>query len=745
MYLRKIVANGFKSFADKVVITLSREHISGIVGPNGSGKSNVIDAVRWVMGEQNAKMLRGEKATDIIFAGSEKRKPLAMAEVSLIFDNSLPSQFCPPEYRHEPEIELTRRIYIDGEREYLINKKICRLKDIVSFFVSAGIGGRSYSMIQQGQVDRILQAKPEEIREMIDEAAGIALFKQRKLETEKRLEAITLNLSRLDDIFVEVTNQIANLKEQVQKAQEWQDLSAKLKGWEVELFAHNFAFFAKNIEELTLKIDAFNTEETAAISESASLEGEYERKRAKLEEADPQLQWIHNKIISHREAIARLETELIHQQESTDTAKKQLASYSGSWQDDEEEFLRFESQVKETEQFLKDSTRLIAELRDKAAHFEERLEYVDEEQRVFDQQIESFSSERGRLDNLLSNLRDRGEHLKKEMANLARDKVEIESKLSDLDGDLSKTDILSEAMGVKISQYQKQITQYYQVKSKTELDMLDKEKDLKNRRRQIEEAQTKRIEFQVGYQTIEEIEKNSQDLPSLVSKYLAENGQPEGLDLIVLTDLISFDHEKNALTENCRNVFEKWSERLILESFADLAKLDAFVKEQGWGIVPVSILVSEKSSAPEEINRFCLQEGLYTASQVLTYNQEQKQLAAFLASLVFIPEGGVIPSDKVLAKVTFFAANGMVSEGGISFLVGESQAGDGALSRKVKKDELLAELTRADAKLSDLTEKSRKCEFDIEASKKELTQLDQNLLKANKLTMEMEVEARGLA
>ena len=180
MYLKKIISSGFKSFADKVTITLEKNHITGIVGPNGSGKSNVIDSVRWVMGEQNAKMLRGEKATDIIFAGSEKRKPLGLAEVTLIFDNNEASAVCPPEFRSEPEISLTRRLYMDGQREYFINKKPCRLKDIVNFFTSTGLGGRSYSMIQQGQVDRILQAKPEQLREIIEEAAGTLVFKKKK-------------------------------------------------------------------------------------------------------------------------------------------------------------------------------------------------------------------------------------------------------------------------------------------------------------------------------------------------------------------------------------------------------------------------------------------------------------------------------------------------------------------------------------------------------------------------------------
>lgn len=140
MHLKKLVISGFKSFADRTTFVFDRG-ITGIVGPNGSGKSNIIDAVRWVMGEQNAKYLRGQAATDIIFAGSDKRKPLGMAEVTLVFDNSDFSPFCPAEYRSESQIALTRRLYMDGGREYLINKKPCRLKDIVNFFMVTGLGG----------------------------------------------------------------------------------------------------------------------------------------------------------------------------------------------------------------------------------------------------------------------------------------------------------------------------------------------------------------------------------------------------------------------------------------------------------------------------------------------------------------------------------------------------------------------------------------------------------------------------
>ena len=214
MHLKRLTVHGFKSFADKVVLNFDKG-ITGIVGPNGSGKSNVIDSVRWVMGEQNAKNLRGEKALDIIFAGSDKRKALSMAEVALTFDNTEDTGVCPPEYRHEPEITLGRRLYADGEREYFINRKPCRLKDIVQFFAITGLGGRSYSMIQQGQVDRILNAKPEDVREILEEAAGTLVYKQRKLEAQKKLEETGLNLSRVEDILLEVEKQQGSIESQV--------------------------------------------------------------------------------------------------------------------------------------------------------------------------------------------------------------------------------------------------------------------------------------------------------------------------------------------------------------------------------------------------------------------------------------------------------------------------------------------------------------------------------------------------
>jgi chromosome segregation protein len=208
MYLKSIEVHGFKSFANKIVLEF-HDGITGIVGPNGSGKSNVADAVRWVLGEQSAKQLRGAKMEDVIFSGTQTRKPLGYAYVAITLDNS--DHKLPIEYE---EVTVARRVYRSGESEYLINGTSCRLKDVNELFLDTGIGKEGYSIIGQGQIDKILSGKPEDRRELFDEAAGIVKFKRRKYAAEKNLEEEKLNLSRITDIIREIEKQLSPLEKQ---------------------------------------------------------------------------------------------------------------------------------------------------------------------------------------------------------------------------------------------------------------------------------------------------------------------------------------------------------------------------------------------------------------------------------------------------------------------------------------------------------------------------------------------------
>lgn len=244
MYLKRLELQGFKSFANRTVLEF-KQGITAVIGPNGSGKSNIVDAIRWVLGEQSMKSLRGTKSEDIIFAGTQNRKSLGFAEVSMVIDNS--DQSLPIEYA---EVTVTRRIYRTGESGYFINKVPCRLKDINELFMDTGIGKDGYSIIGQGRIDEILSNKSEDRRKIFEEAAGIVKYRTRRDETEKKLEQTRLNLVRINDILSEIEANIEPLREQSDKAKKYLELKEKLKNIEVGLYLYKIDSFKSKLEEL---------------------------------------------------------------------------------------------------------------------------------------------------------------------------------------------------------------------------------------------------------------------------------------------------------------------------------------------------------------------------------------------------------------------------------------------------------------------------------------------------------------
>lgn len=244
LHLKKVCIQGFKSFADRTEIEF-KEGITAIVGPNGSGKSNVSDAIRWVLGEQSVKVLRGNKMEDVIFSGTETRKALGYAEVTIVFDNRDGS--IPIDYQ---EVAVTRRMFRSGESEYYINKNSCRLKDVRELFMDTGIGKDGYSIIGQGRIDEILSTKPEDRRNIFEEAAGIIKYKAKKAEAEKKLESTNSNLIRIKDIILELQKQHDSLKEQANKARIFLDLSKKVKEVEINLLIREIEALREEIDNI---------------------------------------------------------------------------------------------------------------------------------------------------------------------------------------------------------------------------------------------------------------------------------------------------------------------------------------------------------------------------------------------------------------------------------------------------------------------------------------------------------------
>src|SRR5947209_11056243 len=230
MKLRRLEISGFKSFADRAVFSFD-DGVTGVVGPNGCGKSNVVDAIRWAMGEQSAKHLRGRAMEDVIFAGSESRPATGMAEVSLSFQND--GRLVPPQYAGFGEITVTRRLFRNGDSEYQINKTPCRLLDITELFLGTGVGTRAYSIIEQGRIGLIVSAKPEDRRAIIEEAAGVTKYKARRKQAERKLEATEQNLLRLSDVVVEVKQRLSTLERSAKKAEKFRELRGELRDLEL--------------------------------------------------------------------------------------------------------------------------------------------------------------------------------------------------------------------------------------------------------------------------------------------------------------------------------------------------------------------------------------------------------------------------------------------------------------------------------------------------------------------------------
>ena len=270
MKIKRLEISGFKSFEEKATFDFPAG-VTAVVGPNGCGKSNVVDAIRWVMGEQSAKNLRGRQMEDVIFGGSESRKPLGMAEVSLIFSTS--DGRIPAKYLNFSEIQVTRRLYRDGESEYLLNRTPCRLMDITELFMDTGVGTRAYSIIEQGRIGMILMAKPEERRFLIEEAAGVTKYKSRKQVALKKIEATRQNLLRIGDIVGEVKRQLNSLHRQAKKAERFRAVREELRG--IELF-----FASRRHGELSGQLNLLATEAAKLEEKNAAITASLELKES---------------------------------------------------------------------------------------------------------------------------------------------------------------------------------------------------------------------------------------------------------------------------------------------------------------------------------------------------------------------------------------------------------------------------------------------------------------------------------
>ena len=375
MYLKRLELQGFKSFADKTILEFM-PGITSVIGPNGSGKSNISDAIRWVLGEQSMKSLRGSKSMDIIFAGTQNRKSLGFAEASLVFDNT--DGTLPIEYT---EVIVTRKIYRSGETGYFINKTPCRLKDVLELFMDTGIGKDGYSIIGQGKIDEILSNKSEDRRHIFEEAAGIVKYRTRKEESEKKLEHTKLNLLRINDILAEIETNIEPLKTQSEKAKKYLNLREELKSIEIGLFLYNIQKYKKDLEDIIKEDEIYQTQ-------CKDEEGRLERIKQLKEELKTQIDEITNQI----ENISNLGFE---SQKEIEMLNSDINVANTRINNNKENKIRYEKEIEELQV-------RIQELQEEVKQKEEKKDNLKQNREKFAKELEEKEKELAEITKNLS-------------------------------------------------------------------------------------------------------------------------------------------------------------------------------------------------------------------------------------------------------------------------------------------------------------------------------------------------------
>lgn len=458
MYLKSIEVNGFKSFANKVMFKFNNG-ITGIVGPNGSGKSNVADAVRWVLGEQSAKQLRGARMEDVIFSGTELRKPQGFAYVAITLDNS--DHKLPIDYN---EVTVARRVYRSGESEYLINGVVSRLKDVNSLFFDTGIGKEGYSIIGQGQIEKILSGKPEERRELFDEAAGIVKYKKNKAATEKSLESERENLARVNDILKELERQVGPLKEQSETARRYLALREELKKLDINAFLLDVDNNKEQLSDYEKKLSIVEEDATRLRREFDLAKDEYERIEAELHTYNTRIDDVKNEIHEKKLTNQKYEGEInvIGQQilsyrQNADSIGEQitksqaaLARYGEALAKYYEEKSVLDEKLDHADDVVDDANTAYEKLKNRIADEEQEIEDAKGEIIEYLNEGGTLKAKVGRYDTMLENIGLRKTQLNQRFLENKSDEQKFKAEQEQLDTALQALEREQQALGASL-------------------------------------------------------------------------------------------------------------------------------------------------------------------------------------------------------------------------------------------------------------------------------------------------------
>ena len=461
MYLKSIEIHGFKSFANKIKFEF-HNGITGIVGPNGSGKSNVADAVRWVLGEQKVKQLRGSKMEDVIFAGTENRKPLGFAYVAITLDNS--DHKLDVDYE---EVTVSRRLFRSGESEYMINGTQVRLKDVNELFYDTGIGKEGYSIIGQGQIEQILSGKPEERRELFDEAAGIVKFKIRKNQALKKLDDENQNLVRVQDILAELERQVGPLEKQCEKAKKYLLFKDDLKKYDVNMFLVEMEDIKNRLSDLDKKLEIATSDMNSSNEEFENIKKQYTKLEADLEEINNSIEAKKTMSTDTVLKIEKLEGRILVLKEQINSAKNneefiatRVNAISSDIAKKEKDLTELCKEKDDNENVIQETIKSQSEITTDISVIKEEIENFDKEIAEHKAEIieilnskSMIKSKLQRCDTLLEQINIRKSQLNQKLIEFQSEKENQESKIEELKAELDKVNDLIDELNKTVSEY----------------------------------------------------------------------------------------------------------------------------------------------------------------------------------------------------------------------------------------------------------------------------------------------------
>jgi len=467
MYLKSIEIHGFKSFANKMLFEF-HDGITAIVGPNGSGKSNVSDAVRWVLGEQSAKQLRGTKMEDVIFSGTETRRPLGFAYVAITLDNS--DHKLATAYE---EVTVARRVYRSGESEYLMNGTACRLKDVQELFMDTGIGKEGYSIIGQGQIDKILSGKPEERRELFDEAAGIVKYKRRKVIAEKNLEQERQNLCRIRDIISEIEKQVEPLQRQSEVAKQYLNFRDELKTLDVNLFFKEYDHIKGEIKSASEKDKIATDELEDAKKTFESMREKYDKLEQEINEYSTKLEELKNNLSDSKIRKEQIEGKIRVLNEQIIAVKQREEHFLERNEQLDKQILEKAAEAKKEEEKLLDLKQVLEGKEQTVLEKKEELEKIREQVDTLTREMERSNREIVESVNETASLQSRIQHFELMLSQCNLKKTELTQRILKLKSSETVADETIDNETKNLEKIKDQITGYQNINEDIQLKSID--------------------------------------------------------------------------------------------------------------------------------------------------------------------------------------------------------------------------------------------------------------------------------